>query len=217
MSIMTIGSRLVRVFGEGENLRKVVTECVNGKTYTRVLDVQGNILKHRLKVIERTNVGNKKVSTIIKVNENVKSFIKTTYDRVYNSEGSLLGSRCTFEGKPNGYTHLEKVASTKQGTGISRQIKFFWKDNVIYKSMYKASPGSMHIKDSSSARVYYNQKGLPCPVGLDPHNNMSLKEMKDWHFANNPERYYAHPDLNLGFLDERGADNLMLNSLDKYI
>ncbi len=46
---------------------------------------------------------------------------------------------------------------------------------------------------------------------------MSLKEMKDWHFANHPERHYTHPDLNLGFLDERGADNAMLNNLDKYI
>lgn len=216
MGIMTIGSRLVRAFGEGKNLRKVVTECVNGKTYTRVLDTQGHTLKNRFKMIERTNVGNKKVSTITKVNEypDIGDGLikKTTYNRVYNSEGALFGSRWKFEELVG--NNFKKVAVSKQGTSYSRQLKYY--DNGLLDSKHGAHsfPGSNHSQFFSSACVKYNKKGLPCPKGLSPNNDMSLKEMKDWHFANCPERPYAHPALNLGFLDERGV---ILSNLDKYI
>ena len=49
MSIVQIGARLVRQFGEGKNLRKVVTETLNGKTFTKVLDSNGNTILDRAK------------------------------------------------------------------------------------------------------------------------------------------------------------------------
>lgn len=224
MSITTIGQRFVRSFGKGENSVKVVSECVNGKTYTRVLDKDGKVLQNCLKMTERTNVGNKKVSTITKVKEFPQDHFvrKTTYNRVYNSEGDLQGIRYIAEVAVDD-DNLQKSFVIKQGATGLRQMKSYWAGGDMEGKMCEKVarelplgrlPKYFHSGDSS---LSYNNKGLPCPRGLEPYNNMSLKEMKDWHFANHPERHYAHPDLNLGFLDERGADNAMLNNLDKYI
>lgn len=64
---------------------------VDGKTYTRVLDGQGNVLKERVKMIERMKVGNKNVSTITKVTEGADGRVsKSVYNRVYDQEGKWL-------------------------------------------------------------------------------------------------------------------------------
>lgn len=221
MAVVQIGARLVRAFGKGKNLRKVVTEAVNGKTYTRVLDAEGNILRNRLKMIERTNVGNKKVSTITKVDEipgkKLGAIKKTTYDRVYSSEGALLGSRCKFEEQIG--EKFQKVAVSKQGNSPLREKKRYFREKLFQKFAFSELPGRNHGTWFSSAEVKYNRKGLPCPKGLHFANDMSLKQMRDWHFAHHPERPYAHPDLKLGFLDNRAGDNTLglMNDLDKYI
>lgn len=199
MNSCTIGSRLVREFGA----KNILSECVNGKTYTRVLDVNGDILKERLKMTERTNVGNKKVSTITKIVKDAKArffpISKTTYDRVYNSDGLLLGSRCKFERSEFG-KNLEKIEVSKQGKDLFRQIKVYSDGKLTGKTAMLNLPGSYHFYVYPTPQVRYNEKGLPV-------NNMSLKQMIDSQMEFHPQR----PDI--PDLDKLSP----MTDLDKYI
>ena len=97
MAVSQIGTRLVRQFDEGgKNCKIVLSETLNGKTFTKVLDSNGNTILDRVKKIDRYNVGNKKVSTITKVSQGADSPLKKQVtDRVYNAESGLLGIRRT--------------------------------------------------------------------------------------------------------------------------
>jgi hypothetical protein len=55
MSILQVGSKLVRTFGSVEKARHVITEAIGDKTFTRVLDSDGGIIKERVKQITRQN------------------------------------------------------------------------------------------------------------------------------------------------------------------
>ena len=216
MGLITIGSRLVRTFGEGKNLRKIVSECVNGKTYTRVLNADGKILTDRVKMIERSTVGNKKVSTITKVSKDSDNVVsKSVYNRVYNQEGQLLGSRNIFH--PDITENSYYVS--KQGNDLINLSK--WVKNGLVRNKEYASnyPGCKYIRKIPRMMMRYNNKGLPRPYRLDGGDNMSLKEMRNWHFANSPDLPYAPKEFKLGFLDNRGTDNTlsMMNDLDKFI
>lgn len=71
MSIVQIGARLVRQFGEGKNLRKVVTETLNGKTFTKVMDSEGALIVERAKQIQKAKVDNNNVNTITKITRRI--------------------------------------------------------------------------------------------------------------------------------------------------
>lgn len=217
MGLITIGSRLVRTFGEGKNLRKIVSECVDGKTYTRVLGADGKILTDRVKMIERSTVGNKKVSTITKVSKGADDVVsKSVYNRVYNQEGQLLGSRNILH--PDIYQNAHLVA--KQGNEDNINLaKWFGDGKVFAKEVRYRRPGRASFFGQPEMILRYNNKGLPLPKGLDKADDMSLKELRNWHFMNTPQFPYAPKDFRLGFLDNRGTESTLslMNDLDKFI
>jgi len=95
MSVMQVGSKLVRTFGSGSNLRHAITETVGNKTFTEVLDSEGKLLANRVKEITRQNIGDKLVITR-KTDDMQK-------DLVYDKNGKFLGMRILdwfVKGKP---------------------------------------------------------------------------------------------------------------------
>ena len=103
MSIVQIGARLVHSFGPGNGLRKVVTETLNGKTLTKVMDSEGALIVERAKQIQKAKVDNNNVNTITKITrrisrepQNYTYVTKEITDRVYNAESKFLG--CRIEG-----------------------------------------------------------------------------------------------------------------------
>ena len=97
MSIMQVGSKLVRTFGSGQKAKHVITETLGNKTFTEVVDSEGNCLKNRVKEITRQNVGDKLVIT--RKEDGIQK------DLVYDKDGKFLGMRILddfnyFGGKP---------------------------------------------------------------------------------------------------------------------
>ncbi len=209
MSIVQIGARLVRQFGEGKNLRKVVTETLNGKTFTKVLDSDGNTILDRAKKIDRYEVGNKKVSTITKVSDEPGHGLKKTVtDRVYNAESGLLGIRKTDFREIDGFV---KTSTTKSSVAENRAIKkSFDVDGITIQRV-------LFTKDHSNC-LYHNNKGLPAPWGVTPANmeNMKLAEMRCWHLEHKPDRAYAPAEFRLGYLDKQDEVLGPIHDLDKF-
>jgi len=227
MGIVQIGARLIRSFGSGENLRKIVTETVNGKTFTRVLDKDGKIVKERVKQIVRNQqVGNKKVNTVTKVTEGSKEYIghpydyteKLIYDRVYNKDGEFLGSRAVFRDP------YYKTAVLKNHVGGNSFLKNFPNTASgfrVVKKQIGVPAGEAPIDEMCGVtRVYYNNKGLPMPQWSGTGNDfrgMSLKAMKDRHLKKHPELPYAPEGMGLDFLNNRTEGLAAMNDLDKFI
>ena len=210
MSIVQIGARLVRQFGEGKNLRKVVTETLNGKTFTKVLDSNGNTILGRAKKIDRYEVGNKKVSTITKVSDEPGHALKKTVtDRVYNAESGLLGVRRTVFFDIG--DEIVKTSTTKSSVAENRAIK---------KSFdgYGITTQRGLFTEVGSKYLYHNNKGLPVPWGVTPANmeNMKLAEMRRWHLEHKPDRAYAPAEFRLGYLDKQDEVLGTIHDLDKF-
>jgi len=222
MGITQIGARLIRSFGSGENLRKIVTETVNGKTYTRVLDKDGNIVKERVKQIVRNQqVGNKKVNTVTKIISRPESSPhKLVYDRVYSAEGEFLGSRATmFNIFSDG---IEKDAVLKNRVGGNSFLKWFASGGKVASKVGGCPAGARPRTDIGyNCSVHYNDKGLPVPQWKNdvPEDvkGMSLKEMRDLHLKTHPEVFYAAPGSGLEFLDKPTEGLATMNDLDKFI
>ena len=210
MSIVQIGARLVRQFGEGKNLRKVVTETLNGKTFTKVLDSNGNTILDRAKKIDRYEVGNKKVSTITKVSDEPGHVLKKTVtDRVYNAESGLLGVRRTdFFDTGDDYTGFVKRYATKRSIAGNRAIAKRFDDGIAVGRM--VFPEKFMLQ--------HNNKGLPMPKGGNPayFKDMSLAEMRRWNMLNRPDRAYAPAEFRLGYLDKQDEVLGTINDLDKF-
>ncbi len=215
MSIVQIGARLVRQFGEGKNLRKVVTETLNGKTFTKVLDSNGNTIFDRAKKIDRYEVGNKKVSTITKVSDKSGHVLqKTVTDRVYNAESGLLGVRRTdFFDTGDDYTGFVKRYATKRSIAGNRGIKKEFDNDGIAKSRTMIKDGIYYWSG-----LNHNNKGLPIPTGEDPayFKDMSLAEMRRWHLEHKPDRAYAPAEFRLGYLDKQDEVLGTIHDLDKF-
>ena len=215
MSIVQIGARLVRKFGEGKNLRKVVTETLNGKTFTKVLDSNGNTILDRAKKIDRYEVGNKKVSTITKVSDELGHVLKKTVtDRVYNAESGLLGVRRTdFFDTGDDYTGFVKRYATKRSIAGNRGIKKEFDNDGIAKSRTMIKDGIYYWSG-----LNHNNKGLPIPTGEDPayFKDMSLAEMRRWHLEHKPDRAYAPAEFRLGYLDKQDEVLGTIHDLDKF-
>ena len=214
MSILQVGARLVRRFGEGKNLRTVVTETLNGKTFTKVLDSNGNTVLDRVKKIDRYDVGNKKVSTITKVSKDEALLTRQVTDRVYDGESRLLGTRRT-DFKDLGDDHVAKfvkTSTTKSSVAENRSIrKCFDIDNglTIERGIFT---------EVGSNYLYHNNKGLPAPWGVTPANveNMKLAEMRRWHLEHKPDRAYAPAEFRLGYLDKQDEVLGTIHDLDKF-
>lgn len=105
MSIIQVGSKLVRTFGSGSNLRHAITETVGNKTFTEVLDSEGKLLANRVKEITRQNIGDKLVITRKEISPCTKE-IDNQRDLIYDKDGKFLGMRVLdwffggFKGKP---------------------------------------------------------------------------------------------------------------------
>ena len=215
MSIVQIGARLVRQFGEGKNLRKVVTETLNGKTFTKVLDSNGNTIFDRAKKIDRYEVGNKKVSTITKVSDKSGHVLqKTVTDRVYNAESGLLGVRRTdFFDTGDDYTGFVKRYATKRSIAGNRGIDKEFDNDGIAKSRTMIKDGIYYCSG-----LNHNNKGLPIPTGEDPayFKDMSLAEMRRWHLEHTPDRAYAPAEFRLGYLDKQDEVLGTIHDLDKF-
>ncbi len=223
MSVVTIGSRLMRTFGEGKNLRKIVTECVDGKTYTKVLGADGEILIDRVKAFERSTVGNKKVLTTIKINQNDSGVVsKSVYDRVYDRYGHFRGAREVF---------TPDIDCCEQFSAKISDVHIFFQEKRFINGIVCSKQAKLGFARSIPSRLVrrdgmtlaYNKKGLPLPqssanakVNFD---EMSLKEMRNWHIKNCPELPYAQMYFNLKALDNReiGSTLERINDLDKYL
>ena len=214
MSIVQIGARLVRRFGEGPNLKTVVTETLNGKTFTRVLDIHGNTILDRAKKIDRYEVGNKKVSTITKVSRDEAALTRQVTDRVYDGESRLLGTRRTdFRDLGDDYvTKFVKTTVTKSSVAENGAIrKSFDTDNglTIQRVFF--------TKDYSNY-LYHNNKGLPIPRGATPAylEDRSLADMRRWNVLNNPDKSYAPAEFRLGYLDKQDDVLGTIHNLDQF-
>ena len=209
MSILQIGARLVRKFGEGKSLKTVVTETLNGKTFTKVLDSNGNTVLDRVKKIDRYDVGNKKVSTITKVSKDEALLTRQVTDRVYDGESKLLGIRKTdFRDIGDDFV---KTSTTKSSVAENRAIKkSFDGDGITTQRGLFTEVGSKYL--------YHNNKGLPAPWGVTPANmeDMKLAEMRRWHLEHKPDRAYAPAEFRLGYLDKQDEVLGTINNLDKF-
>ena len=219
MSIVQIGARLVRQFGEGKNLRKVVTETLNGKTFTKVLDSNGNTILDRAKKIDRYEVGNKKVSTITKVSQKPESpRTKQVTDRVYDGESRLLlGKRVTnfradINKKENCYGFVKR-STTKSHILNDIGIKKDFNGDGIAESRTIVIDGFYPVRS-----LHHNNKGLPMPKGGNPgyFEDMSLAEMRRWNVLNNPDKPYAPAEFRLGYLDKQDEVLGTIHDLDKF-
>ncbi len=213
MRTVQIGARLVRNFGEGKNLKTVITETLNGKTFTKVLNSDGNPIKDRAKKIDRYNVGNKKVSTITKVSKAPDFPLeKQVTDRVYNAESGLLGIRRTdFADIRDDCTKLVKQAVTKSSIAGNIEIRKRFYSNGIAK-------GRAFINNFYRLNLLHNNKGLPMPKdanSMDMHG-MKLADMRHWHLEHNPESPYAPPEFRLGYLNKQGEVFGTINDLDRF-
>ena len=199
--LQIIGQRLVRTFGEGENLRTVVTQTLEkGKTFTQVLDKDGQIIQERLKVINpMEKVGDKFVRTMTKVYEHG---YKMVTDKVFNSEGQNMGARARVY-RPNG-TIKDK---TLFAVGKGGQITFYY-------------DGCKERKYTSVGKLYYNGKGLPLPRTDTLENELladkTMLEMRQWLQKRFPQRTYfdGFPHYNKT-IDENVLGNV--TGLDKYL
>ena len=214
MSIVQIGARLVRRFGEGKNLKTVVTETLNGKTFTRVLDIHGNTILDRAKKIDRYDVGNKKVSTITKVSKDEAALTRQVTDRVYDGESRLLGTRRT-DFRDFGVDHVTKfvkISATKSSVAENRAIKkSFNADNGL--TIHR-----VFFTEDHSNYLYHNNKGLPIPRGITPEymDDRSLADMRRWNVLNNPDKPYAPAEFRLGYLDKQDDVLGTIHNLDQF-
>lgn len=185
-----IGNQLVRMFGKGPNLKRVVTETVDGKTLTHVFDADGKRIISRAKSFAKEAVGNKVVNTRTEVRLQGNNNYKLITDRVYSQNAELLGSRAVSI--ENG----EKLYSGKQAANSARFVKCFRADNniAVDKSLLLNSVGSRYnpfrMDNGFSNYIVCNSKGLPMPLNSMPKSDMTIREMKSWMAVNKPDSKY---------------------------
>ena len=187
---MNVNLTIVRRFGNGDDLKKVITETIGGKTITRVFDNSGKELINRVKTITVQHVGDKIVKT--KDVETVKNVyatekqkckslgIKQKFERVYNANGKLLGGKIT-QLMPEVQINSEKSDVKKINpiekinakdyfvTRYSGKLKRRFPNLTITKicngiRYFKNTRGV--INESSDFNLFYNNKGLPIPPAL---------------------------------------------------
>lgn len=212
MAVQQIGTRLVRCFGKGDNLKKVVTEVVDGKTFTNVFDAKGNLIKQRVKAFSEEMVGDKFVKTKTTVTEHCHEIFKDITDSVYKTIDDVkkfVGGRKTHyidAGYEDSTDFLKKES-----------VRYFNRANSHKGVKTTYSDGLRYARREYDNVLSYNDKGLPMPNTLSrtAAEDLSLKEMREWHLKNHPQRPYTdYPGYE--FLDEP-IKSIKLNGLDKLL
>lgn len=197
---ISIGNKLFRSFIKNGELRHAITETIDGKTFTRILDESGNILKQREKTIEKHILGNNAITSITKKTdidtlkpENVNTIIldsvstnlalahwfKGARKTIINKNGSkIVQKEYTMIGYNKGY------AKFIDADGITRRKEAFMVDTPCYQQNYaqRSNYRQYQLVGSPAEPVYYNNKGLPVPTILNAEKdttcaNSSLQEM----------------------------------------
>ncbi len=235
MAVELIGNRIVKTIGQGDAVKKIITEVVDGKTFTKVLDKDGKVLVDRAKQLNTAKVGDKEVKTVQKVKMQNGNLQKDTFDRVYK-DGELVGRRATREIHDG--DKFVKVSSVKQNdteAGALPLAKAF--DTKTGRVQEKVrNPGLMGDKSfalgygghwgSSNGCIHYNNKGLPVSDELLRYradkdgiivSGRSLKQLRNMHLEVAPNKPYARTGLKLDHLNNRQAGDNTLNDLDKFI
>lgn len=209
MTTMQVGQRLVRNFGSCSNLKTVITETVDGKVYTKVLDENGKIFKERVKAFTEQNVGNKLVKTKTIVESNFKGDkYKKVLDRVYNGD-TFWGKRIeNYRGiNPFGTYEWIKERSSITTNGANVLVKKF----CTYE-------GCCASKKKNGYSFTCNNLGLPSPErSIIETKNKSLQEMVKAHYIAHPDREYLPKESGLAYLNNRTKDMPKLNDLDRYL
>lgn len=227
MSTIQVGTRLVREFGKGSNLKKVITEVLDGKVYTKVLNKDGKVVQERVKAFAEKNVGDKFVKTTTKVLKEERmaspSIEKEVMDRVYDSGHRYLGSRNTSYRQYVDTADWYKSRVTKRANNSDKMtITEFGGDGTrVFKYVFD--------KNNSRIGIDFNNKGLPLPdwaksINQSPSDDVyknlhdkSLKDMLAYHFKVKPYQKYIPDEAGLQSLNNRFADTPKLTDLDKYI
>lgn len=211
-----VGNQLIRMFGEGANLKRVITETVDGKTLTHVFDADGNRIISRAKSFAKEAVGNKVVNTRTEVRLKGDNNYKFITDRVYSQNGELLGSRAT------GFNNGVKVHLGKQAVNGDRFVKSFrgdgtTLDKAIISNVYASSKYNYVLMGSGYGQwVQYNMKGLPMPRnGYVPDSYMSIKDMKSWMAVNRPDSNYLPEGFGPKSLNDITPDAVTVPVADK--
>lgn len=163
LQVASFGQKLFRTFGKGVKTRHIITETINGKTFTRVLDAEGKVRYNRIKTIKRFEVGDKRITSCTKDFNTHTS----TVDRVVDHNGNYLGNRevvirgvekDVFKSVAGNYTTNKEVIC-----GITNKKYCFDKDKVLFEN----------------CKVEYNNLGLPVPKELKYYKceGKSLQEM----------------------------------------
>lgn len=234
MAVQVLGTRLVRTFGSGERLRHVVSETVNGKTYTKVLDNAGKVIRDRVKSFSQASVGDKFVKTRTTVISSYGDLKKEIYDRVYSSDSKeLLGMRETVcDLHPDGTIYDFIVDKQARNTGRYRKYFdsngrvytkghiTFWDNNSCKNQEFSLGSQSISL-GGPVGRINYTKRGLPLSVEVaaldtDLCNNKSLKELTALHREIAPHKPYSE-GVNLGFLDNNISQSHNLSNLDLFL
>lgn len=176
MSWGTVARILIKEFGKGINYRKIMTQTLNGKTLTKVIDKDGKVLVERAKVIEKNTVGDKKVITKKIAEElNGTNGHKYVYDRVYSS-GELVGARKVEQFSNNLFNKEKHPLELIDGS--SKYITKVCKDGAVTKSVRNGITSSSYAHnmpiganltpyDTYEATRHFaathNAKGFPYP------------------------------------------------------
>lgn len=241
MSTIQIAQRLVRTFGEGDKLKKVITETIGeGKTLTKVLDNEGKVIQERLKVIApQEQVGDKFVSTTTKVLRYEDGQVeKTVLDRVYqptawkggvsfDDEAEIADAGMECIGKKKIGERLKKwingildrkVVQTQDKRLIT---EFNESKNGKIREVMKKDKDFVIGEDGEMTFLRHsmncNDKGLPMP-----HKFLSfgikdtLRDMRIAFQKQYPGSRYAPSNFSFSSLDEHLPD-MKLTDLDKYL
>ncbi len=233
MVVEIIGNRLVKTIRNGDTVRKVVTEVVDGKTFTKVLDKDGHKLVSRAKKLSTATVGDKQVNTIEKVTMQNGELQRDTFDRVYK-DGELVGRRATREiHEGDEFVKYTSVKSTGNGDALAKTFAINT-GKVVEKVLNPynkviSHPDELFAKgyggcwSSSNGSIKYNHKGFPLsnPLywsGLADVNTANLSALRNLHVDIAPDQPYAHTSgLKLDFLNNRQPGDNTLNNLDKFL
>ena len=214
-------------FGKGSNLKKVITEVLDGKVYTKVLNKDGKVVQERVKAFAEKNIGDKFVNTTTKVLKEERmgspSIEKEVMDRVYDSGHRYLGCRDTSYRQyvDSDDWYKSRVAKRANNSDKVTITEFVGDGRRVFKYVFD--------KNNPSVGIDFNNKGLPLPdwaksINQSPSDEVyknlhdkSLKDMLAYHFKVKPYQKYIPDEAGLQSLNNRFADTPKLTDLDKYI
>ena len=214
--VTQIANRLVRTFGSGANLKKIVTEVIDGKTFTTVFDKEGSKIRTRVKAFADEVVGDK----LVKTKKNVVQQRdcepeKYIIDRVYSiadDTKTLIGKRRTAYSTVDGT--LIKTGKGVVNKDSGKEVYTYYGDNGTRLRKDYYSDGLLH-----DGYIQMNSLGLPYPNGrvVDELFESPLSDMRIHHFNNKPGEKYLPDWCNMPSLDDVSGLGVKLNYLDNLL